>query len=344
MYNVTIHGDHVGGYNADVKIPEEWLREYHKGTVMESVSAAAAIVLLVGLIAAWIVTVVKVMRAARPKWRAFLLGAAPMTLLAIVGMLNQWPTFYLNYETSVPLGSFMSSKLLNSYFVGATALFALYFLLILSASMMNPDAFHAFRAANRRLLGRDALLSTGVCLGAVILINGVERLVWTMIPAAQDWPGFDTPDVGVSSPALGLVANACLNAMIWFLVVVVAQYMYSRYLTTRRRKVTLITTAVATLLLLAMGDSKSAGELIANLVGIGSFIALALVLWRFFWRENPLALLVGILVVIVADDTYQLWLGGSAHRSDVWISLLFLVLPLVYLAFESRGTLRKTAT
>ncbi|MDH3216742.1 MAG: CPBP family intramembrane metalloprotease [Candidatus Krumholzibacteria bacterium] len=344
VYNVTIHGDHVGAYNADVKIPEEWSREYHKGTVMESVSAAAAIVLFVGLIAAWIVTVVRVMRAARPKWRAVLLGAASMTLLAIVGMLNQWPTFSLDYETSVPLGSFMSSKLLESYFVGATALFALFFLLILSASMMNPNVFTAFRAANRRLLGRDALLSTGVCLGAVMLITGVERLVWTMIPAAQDWSGFDAPDVDVSSPALGLVANAYLNAMIWFLVAIIAQHMYRRYLTTRRKKVTLITAVATTLVLLAMGDSKSAGELIADLVGIGSFIALILLLWRFFWRENPLALLVGILVVLVADDTYQLWLGGSAYRTDLWISLLFLVLPLVYLAFESRGTLRKTAT
>ncbi|MCK4773982.1 MAG: hypothetical protein KAT30_04330, partial [Candidatus Krumholzibacteria bacterium] len=344
VYNVTIHGDHVGGYNADVKIPEEWLREYRKDTVMESVSVVAAIVLFVGLIAVWIVTVIKVMRAARPKWRAVLLGAASITLLSIVGMLNRWPTFYLNYETSVPLGSFMSSKLLVSYFVGTTALFALYVLVALSAGMMNPNAFRAFRAANRRLLGRDALLSAGVTLGAVMLATGMDRLVWMTIPSAQEWPRFAAPDVGVWSPALGLVANGCLNTMIWFLVAIIAQHMYRRYLTTRRRKVTVITAAVATGFLLAMGESKSAGDLIADLVGGWFGIALILFLWRFFWRENPLALLAGIFVLSVAEDAYLLWLGGSAHRTDVWISLLFLALPLVFLAFESRGTLRKTAT
>jgi hypothetical protein len=120
--------------------------------------------------------------------------------------------------------------------------------------------------------------------------------------------------------------------------------MYRRYLTTRRRKVTLITAVATALVLMAVGESKSAGELIADLMGIVFFIALILVLWRFFWRENPLALLFGILVVVVVDDTRQLWLGGSAYRTDLWIGLLFLVLPLVYVAFESRGTLRKTAT
>jgi hypothetical protein len=344
VYNITIHGDHVGGYNADVKIPEEWLREYHKGTVMESVSAAAAIVLFVGLIAAWIVTVVKVLRAGRPRWRVVLLGAVSMTLLAVVGMLNQWPTFYLHYETSVPLGSFISSNFLIGYFVAATALFALFLLLVMSASMMSPDVLSAFRAPSRRLLGRDVLLSTGVCIGAVMLISGFERLVWTMVPAAQDWSGFEAPDVDVLSPALGLVANAFLLAILLFLVAVVGQHMYHRYLTTRRKKSIFITAVATTVVLMAIGDSRTAGQLIADLVGIVFFIALILVLWRFFWRENPVALLFGILVVVVVDSTRELWLGGSAYRTDLWIGLLFLILPLVFLAFESRGTLRKRAT
>jgi hypothetical protein len=176
-----------------------------------------------------------------------------------------------------------------------------------------------------------------------MLATGMLDWVWTTIPS-QEWPRFDVPDVGVWSPALGLVANACGDAMILFLVAIIAQHMYRRYLTTRRRKVTVITAAVATLVLLSIGESKSAGELIAALVEAGSGIALILLLWRFFWRENPLALLAGIFVLSVTEDVYLLWLGGPAYRTDVWISLLFLALPLVFLAFESRGTLRKTAT
>jgi hypothetical protein len=343
VYKVTIHGDHVGAYRTEVKIPEEWSREYRKDTVMESVGGAAFIVLFVGLIAAFVVTTVRVMRTSQLRWRTALLGAAGMTVLAVVGSLNEWPTAYLDYETSVPVRSFLGGEL-TQYFVRSSALFGMYLLLWLSATMMNPDAFDAFRGAKRRVLGKDALLSAGLTLGAICVLTGLEMLIEAAVPSLNDWSRFGASDVGVWSPALGLVAKACLETMTLFLIAVIAWHMWGRYLNTRRRKVTVLTAVVLLMLLGVVGESSGVGELAGEVILIGLAIPGILLLWRFYWRDNPVALLAGIFVIVASEEVYELWLRAPAYRTDAWIALVVLALPLVFLAFESRGARRKTAT
>jgi hypothetical protein len=335
VYNVTVHGDHVGSYNADVKIPEEWSREHRKDTVMEAVGIVAIVVLILGLIAAWIVTVVKVMRSSRPRWKLILLGAGAMTVVYLVELLNTWPTVYLEYETSVPIGSFLSSTLMGDYFVSTTALFALFVLLFASAAMMHADAFRSLRAPNRAPLARDALLSGGATLGVSLLLHGLNNVAATRAPSVGDWSRFSAPDVDVASVGVAFAASVCLSTAIWFLLVVAAQYMYRRYLTTRRKKVTVLT-AAAVLLIVGVGGESGVVEFLAQFVTMGAAIVALLLLWRLFWRDNPVALLVGVFILSVAEDGYALAVGGSAYRAELWIAVAVLAMPLVFLAVESR--------
>jgi hypothetical protein len=275
------------------------------------------------------------MRVSRPSWRAILIGAGAMTIVRLLAQVNTWPTVYLGYDTSVPAGSFIGSVLMGEYFVSTTALFALLVLLTASAAMMHADAFRALRAPNRAPLARDALLSAAASLGVLMLLRALGVGVGTRFPSASGWPRFDAPDVDAASVGVKLVASAALTTAIWFLVVVIAQYMYRRYLTARRRKVTVLTVA-ALLLIVGMGGGESgAAKLLARVVTLGASIALLVLLWRLFWRDNPVALLAGVFVMSVAPKAYTLAVGAPAYRGEMWVALVVLLAPLVLLAVES---------
>ena len=167
-----------------------------------------------------------------------------------------------------------------------------------------------------------------------------------MIPSTSVvfWSRFGASDVGVWSPALRLVVNAFQETMTVFLIAVIAWHMWGRYLNTRRRKVIVLTAAVLLLLLGIAGESGGVRVLAGDVILLGVAIPGILLLWRFYWRDNPVALLAGIFVIVASEEVYELWLRAPAYRTDAWIALVFLALPLVYLAFESRGARRKTAT
>jgi hypothetical protein len=98
------------------------------------------------------------------------------------------------------------------------------------------------------------------------------------------------------------------------------------------------------MLLGVVGESSGVGELAGEVILIGLAIPGILLLWRFYWRDNPGALLAGIFVIVASEEVYELWLRAPAYRTDAWIALVVLALPLVFLAFESTGARRKTAT
>ncbi|HKW32924.1 MAG TPA: CPBP family intramembrane glutamic endopeptidase [Candidatus Acidoferrum sp.] len=108
---VTVQGDHVGGSDEFLKVPEAWQRGYRRMRSGNDTLASVFFVLYFGLLAVAIWQGIKLTLQGKTRWRGAILLGLVVAALLFLQNLNYWPQWSAEYDTNDPYSTFIAGKL-----------------------------------------------------------------------------------------------------------------------------------------------------------------------------------------------------------------------------------------
>ncbi|MBM3797311.1 MAG: CPBP family intramembrane metalloprotease, partial [Acidobacteria bacterium] len=210
--SLDILGNQPSEFQRFLKLPEQWQRDYRGLRIASLILPAAAggfVFFILGIF-------IRSLRRApfRPRRYAFAGLAAAVILLAMEA--NEWPQFYLGYSTEQPLtdfhGDFVLSLSVRTLLAGG-AVFLMAYMLDVLLHILQGDR----RTQRLSRLQSAALVITGA--GALRIIGAMEHWILGVRHSQAMW---SAPPVDAWSPALAVLLNAGLAALIGAMVVPLA--------------------------------------------------------------------------------------------------------------------------
>ena len=108
---VTVQGDHVGGSEEFLKVPETWQRSYRRMRSGNDTLASVFFVLYFALLAVAIWQGIKLTLQGKTRWRGAILLGLVVAALLFLQNLNDWPHWSAEYNTNDPYSTFLAGKL-----------------------------------------------------------------------------------------------------------------------------------------------------------------------------------------------------------------------------------------
>lgn len=336
---VEIQGDVPALFTAFPKIPETYIRDREKRTLLNNLLIGLRILVIGGLLGLAILQLVRKIRQGEIKWKKALLWAIPISLLVLLEGLTLVHQRLASYPTSISIDLFRITVLIGiliagiGIYVAATLILALCFALY-------PTVEQLFHKAVRRSLAFDAVVAAVI---AVLFQIGFQRL--------HDWlvahfhhlvqiSGLGLPSaIDSPLPWLSALNDGLTSGLFSAGLIGIGVYLAKTYLPNKRWWPLLILVLLIAFIPVSV---HNAGEIaVAGMLSIVSILWIGFVaVW--FGRDNllfyPLAffmisLLRAAIEFLRQDQSWLSWNGIGL------IGLLLIV--VIWLLWP---TLRKTTT
>ncbi len=292
-HEVMVQGDAVGSWLREVKIPEEWRRDYERQTFLTVVLQYLKFPFALGLAGFAVVLFIAKIRGGEIPWKfAFVTGS----ITAVAGLVRTCVSLdkaWSIYDTSIPAAGYLVVILVGG-FLGMVLFFVLGTLSGALVGALFPAAVAMMRAERRRVYARDALVAAFVALGFAIGVPALTKLIASLVPLWRS-PGGVTWPTGVESsvPAILVLMNAISAALFVAALAGIVVGVLRRWF---RTSLALGALTVFYLMSFLPVEARGPGQLAFGIV-VG-LIALAAIwiLVRVFLRDNPLAWLTAALL------------------------------------------------
>lgn len=325
---IEVHGDRIGGWRSELKLPEEWVREQERRTVWNVAAQILPFLAFGAAIGLVLWHLLAAHRARRVPWRAVLLGAIPLGLLGLAGGINAWPGVAMRYVTAVPWELFQVTAGVG-ILLGLVVNYLLFVLVLAAALAAWPAASEWVRPPRLRRHLPDALLGGLVAVAVLVGLRQIGPFLASRWPGAAppDLPGFPIgaadawPWLGMTwSVVRGTVLLAAMGAA--FIAVLRAE----------RHRLRALGLLGLLVLAIAVPDAHGAGEfLVRLLVGLvwgGALLALV----RLLPAGNLLVWPVAVyLVLAVSAIGEALAPPAAGFRTAAYVAALLLAIPLGWL-------------
>ncbi|MGE5326387.1 MAG: type II CAAX prenyl endopeptidase Rce1 family protein, partial [Deltaproteobacteria bacterium] len=297
---VGIAGDQVTSFARRFKLPEDWMRE-KEATRLSQVFLIAndGVLLGGGLIAGLLILFVLRLKAGQLRWRPSAKVAAVVVLATALTYLNMLPVVFSRYPTAYPLKLFWLS-IAVSYIVVALLAGLLSWIAIVLATSFYPDAWRIFRASDRRIWRRDALVAIAVGLAAGAGLGRLNSLLAARLHAYLPSVGGLAPNFynayapGGAVFLRGLIAAIVATSMAALLIYLVR-------LGISRRAWWLWVGLAALLVSLGPSGADSWKEYAAGWVVSFVPVAFFIVILAVWFRDNVLAYVGAVFAMAVAS-------------------------------------------
>jgi hypothetical protein len=188
-----------------------------------------------------------------------------------------------------------------------------------------------WRAANRRLLGKDAAAALIAALGFGLIAHRLEAFLQDRFPALALY-SVDSPDaIATHLPAVSAVAGAAMAIVLWSAIAVTIAFVLQRL-----RPRVIVPMALISLATLVPGDARTAPEFALH-VGFALVTAVFLVLWCWrFARNNYLAYALAFWAIGIENHASGL-LGTAIPAMQIqgWVVVATGVLGAIWVVAPS---------
>ena len=346
---VTVQGQHIGAYGSYLKTPEAWQREQAKWTAWKAIVSGIKDYLPTGLTFLCLILFVLHFRVNKLNLRFALIAALGMTVLDLLGRLNNLSTFFLGYRHTQSLADYLIRYIVGfpqglAYTFGywcmlgglAEALYREAFMeetpIPLQLSQWRRWASLGWREA--ALLG---LLAYPLWRGAMNL-GGWARA--TLAPSSMAGPGAPSGLLDPFLPTLAALTSSLSSTLYYCVTLALAISLLGRYL---KRPAwigpLLVLAAVAWNCISAESWAELAVEgMVTLLIALGTWW----LVWNYF-RHNVWAYLVaGYTVFMLEDGLNLIGYSYSWYALNGWLVLILALLPclvatVMHLRFRERS-------
>lgn len=331
--NVAVAGDQVVRFATFWKLPEEYERERQRTTPLQMVLTTTQIIVIAiaVVLALWII--IRKTRQSELAWKPSLLIGAATAAVGLLGLISSYPLLFRSFNTAWTLKMFQAMMLVGlligliGIFIGSTFESALLM-------AIRPDCLTAFSAANRRKLGRDALLSALVGVAAFLFMTHFRAFLTSRFHA------FASPDLSAPAsfaalaPALNEISSAASSLLMWSVTIAFISFVAFKYL----KRPWLI--GLATLVACAgFTEGHTFGEFLLQYSAALVLIALYGAILLGLFRRNYFAYALWLWSVMLGKGAYLLASQPSSSlRMQGWIAAAFLLLTLVWAALPMLTT------
>jgi len=339
---LKIQGDEVSYFKKNLKIPEKWERERKKSTLFGAVRLGLKIVLISLFVGYPVLLLVRKIRSGEIRWKRIILLSILPTGFALLSFMNELPSLYQAYPTSIPLNLFTISALIG-FLIGLVGVFILAAFSFGVISTLYPNWSSSFKRAIRKNLLVDALICS---IFSASLFLGVRQLNDTLVSRFYNialTPGFPIPThIDTYIPLVSYLSDIVLRSILFLTIIGIVIY-FARNLLKKFWHWIII----APLIVLAFvsGDAKTTPEFL--------FDALTLVIWfvpflflvKWFFRNNILAYVLSVFSFLGLKGFLSLVSQkASFYQLNGMILGFFILIPFVLLLidlFSRKGELKK---
>jgi len=332
---VEIAGDQLVGFSRFFKIPEEWARERSTKHLANIILAGIGYLLMGGLLGGGLLLFVRQLRSGKIAWGKSAKVGAVLAGLLFLGTLNEFPTFYRNYNTSDPVSTFQLLLAVRSLIVPLVLGLAGW-VLVGVATSLYPDAWRILRGSARRLWRRDAVVAIVVSLAAGAAVSRLNVLVANRFHAHVP-VGIDlfSGQLETFSPAVGFVLQGFAGSV--FSVALAALAIYALRRGVASRAWWFWAGAVVVLVSLGSPSAHSVTEFFlgwaTNLVTMTVAVGVVVL----FFRGNVLAYVAAAFCGQVAEPLVELFSQPAAfYRLNGLLLALLTAAALGWMCFGGR--------
>jgi len=341
---VTVQGDRIGAYGSYLKTPEAWQREQAKWTAWRAIVSGIKSYLPTGLAFLCLILFVLRFRVNKLNLRFALIVALGMTVLDLLGRLNNLSTFFLGYRHTQSLADYLIRYIVGfpqelAYTFGywcvlgglAEALYREAFIKEIPIPLQLSQ-WRRWSSAGWREAALLGLLAYPLWWGAMNLGRWVRA---TLAPSSMAGPGAPTGLLNPFLPTLAALTDSLSSTLYYCAILALAVSLLRRYL----KKPAWIGSL---LVLAAVAWNSISAERWAELAVEGMVtLLMALGMWwlvRNYFRHNVWAYLVAGYTAFMLEDSLDL-IGRSYfwYVLNGWLILVLALLPcLVAMAMHLR--------
>ena len=340
--HLVVQGDEVARFGRFMKLPEQWERERKKSTAVSAVRTALKIAVLVvffGFILLFFITKV---RKGEIRWKPVLTVAGILAVLALLGNLNELPSLYSQYPTSIPLQIFRTSLIIG-ILIGVIVNFGLAGISLGIITSFYPNSLRIFKKENRRRITRDAFICALLSLGTFLGITQLVHILNAKFPALAVIKGLPIPNyVQTSLPFISHLSDTILYPI--FACAILGALVY--YIRNHLKKTWHYLLALPVVFIAFVpGDAKTTAEFLFNLILLVIWVLPVFVLVKWFLRNNFLAYILSLFLILAAKSSYEL-LSQTAglYRINGIIFAIVCVVPLLWLLIDYLARRKATST
>jgi membrane protease YdiL (CAAX protease family) len=280
---VNVAGDRVSEWRAFWKPPEWFTRAREAQSFWSIFTTIARIAASAGIAVFGLILLIRNIRSGLVQWKTAMAIGGIAAMLLTVSQLLEKDLALKSYSTSIPFQTFEIGQYAA---VAMAALFGFIFFAGAAALVISsfPGALSVWRAANRRVLSKDAAAALTAALGFGLIAHRLEGFLQDRFPA-QALFSIDSPDaIATHLPAVSAVAGAAMSIVLWSAIAVTIAFVLQIW----RPRVT-VPMALIALAILVPGDARTAPEFALH-YGFALLSGLFVVLWCWrFARNNYLA-------------------------------------------------------
>lgn len=330
---IGIAGDTVVSARRFWKIPETFSRSREQQNALSILVLVLRIAAIAGAIVYALWLLIRSIRQRLVPWRSAIKLAVPAALLFPIGPLLSVNLMLKDYNTAIPLATYQGL----SYVVLLMSLVFGFLLMAGAAALLLTffrDSVAAWRLANRKLLGADALVALLAAAGLAIFLNQFDALLAARFHA-QALFQIGSPDIIASaSPALAALTEALRSiltrgATLGLAVLAVSQ-------ASKRG----LAAAIGLVLLFAAlpGDIRTPGEFLLYYAAAAISGACAVLFCWWIARRNYLAYALVFWALALRAPIAQLLNNGNrALQTQGWALAIVLTLSVVWVVAPALG-------
>ncbi len=200
---LTIQGNEPTQFRRYIKLPEAWLREYHKPRFQSMLLPAIG----GGLVLTVIFAFLRQLGGLQAHWRVHAIVAIVVAAISVLSESNDAVSFFASYDTRYPVSDFTGDRILSIFMRTLLAACAAGF------GSLALETFLKFVQGSRQLPGadwRNALAVGAGIAGLGRLLAGIEQHIPgdRLSPATWGITGLES-----SLPAFDILANSAIGAI-----------------------------------------------------------------------------------------------------------------------------------
>jgi membrane protease YdiL (CAAX protease family) len=325
-----VDGSRVASLRVYWKIPESFERSRERQNLISITVLALRIGVIAGAIVFGLWMLIRNVRLGLVAWRrVLLLAVAPAVGLAVAAALSLPIGLSRQYQTSMPFETWQAMMVAGLAMTLAFA-YVMYGAAGALVTSFHADCLEAFRAAQRRLLGADALVALAAAAGLWGISRGVDAALTSRFHSqailAVGAPGL----IGEPAPALEAVASAIGPMFINAATIVIAVLLVGML-----RKWWMLAGLVVAAAALS-SEIRTPGELALQYGPALLTVECAAVFCRWFARRNYLAYALVFFVMALRSGMMELFgTGNAGSETQGWIVVAVGALGIAWAALPA---------
>lgn len=322
---VVVVGDKVSGFSSNLKLPETWIRQQSETSNFDFF--VGGIIGIFGLVIAWFgfKSFFSYLREKKLNFRLSYKIAGLITIVNILITLNSLSNFYSNYNTAIPMQTYIVQSILISILAFVVSFFVVSVVSATFLTLWKEQFGHILpdKAEKRTTYVKDAILASYATPFIVIALSSVLIAVLSTNEWLSSMTTFETfPKLDTYFPALSAIGELplILGGVFFFMAMLL---LIKRYLKTWKKTCVVVALLI---ILLALPQNKSNEDIIKSLLQQIMLVVGSILLIRYVLRSNLLAYGLTITISILMTSGWLLMV-----QPDMFFKLNGLVLIVLSL-------------